>query len=577
MQNTTIKDYHIQSELGRGGMATVYLAKHQLLQNQVAIKVLSQEYVRNENIRKRFLAEARNMASMSHPNIIKVTDLTDDGDTVAFVMEYIEGETLKEYIDRKGKSSDEEIKTIFSQILEAVGYVHEQSLVHRDIKPSNFMITPKGQIKLLDFGIAKNTDTQSVDYTQTGTTQNMGTPMYMSPEQIKSTKDVTIQSDIYSLGVVLWEMVMGKRPYDTNTISTFELQTKIVTEPLLKTNTNWDYIIQKATAKDIGNRCNNFMELRQILDNFINKRNNIDEDYTILSNTNYQIDADYNLFEKAFEVFGEEGENISALLEMKFPSPGESITELEIATWLVQDGDYVEKDQAIAEVDSDKATLELPAKSSGIITLKAKEGDNIAVGQVVCLIDTSAVAPADQTKLELTVPHGVIVVTMPRLSDTMTTGIVAKWLKKIGEKVNEGDILAEIETDKATMEFESFNEGTLLYVGVNEGESADVDAILAVIGPAGTDVSGVVAGFSPDAKSEESVAPSKPSFPLRPVSLLDEYSGNKRFFFYRYQLLSLLLRLIFYSMFFYSIILIFNYIDKRKLFRAYNYLMHLFE
>ena len=277
-------NYTIKSELGQGGMATVYLANHQLLQNQVAIKVLSQEYVRNENIRKRFLAEARNMASMSHPNIIKVTDLIDDGDTVAFVMEYIEGETLKEYLERKGKLSDDEIKTIFSQMLEAVGYVHEQNLVHRDIKPSNFMINPKGKIKLLDFGIAKNTDNQSSDYTQTGTSQNMGTPMYMSPEQIKSTKDVTLQSDIYSLGVVLWQMVMGKKPYDTNTISTFELQTKIVNEPLSKTNTNWDKFISRATAKDKNERyiaCENWLIDIKGFDTTLNS-----DDRTILNHSN---------------------------------------------------------------------------------------------------------------------------------------------------------------------------------------------------------------------------------------------------------------------------------------------------
>ena len=262
-----ITNYAIKKSIGQGGMATVYLANHQLLQNQVAIKVLSQEYVRNDNIRKRFLAEARNMASMSHPNIIKVTDLIDDGDTVAFVMEYIEGETLKEYLERKGKLSDDEIKTIFSQMLEAVGYVHEQNLVHRDIKPSNFMITPKGQIKLLDFGIAKNIDTNSADYTQTGTTQNMGTPIYMSPEQIKSTKDVTLQSDIYSLGVVLWQMVMGKKPYDTNTSSTYELQTKIVTENLSLTNSKFDSIIEVATAKELNIRFNNCKELKSKLEN----------------------------------------------------------------------------------------------------------------------------------------------------------------------------------------------------------------------------------------------------------------------------------------------------------------------
>jgi serine/threonine protein kinase len=269
-----ISNYTIKQPIGQGGMATVYLANHQLLQNQVAIKVLSQEYVRNENIRKRFLAEARNMASMSHPNIIKVTDLIDDGDTVAFVMEHIEGETLKECLERKGKLSDDEIKTIFSQMLEAVGYVHEQKLVHRDIKPSNFMITSKGQIKLLDFGIAKNTDTNSADYTQTGTSQNMGTPMYMSPEQIKSTKDVTLQSDIYSLGVVLWQMVMGKKPYDTNTSSTYELQNKIVTENLSLTNSKFDSIIEVATAKELNIRFENCKAIKVKLDNLQNQETN---------------------------------------------------------------------------------------------------------------------------------------------------------------------------------------------------------------------------------------------------------------------------------------------------------------
>jgi serine/threonine protein kinase len=154
------KNYDIFQKLGHGGMATVYLAEDKKFQTKVAIKFLNEEFVHNENIRKRFLAEAKNMFKMSHPNIIKVNDLIDDGDTVAFVMEHIEGETLKEHLERKGKLNDDEIKTIFSQMLEAVGYVHEQNLVHRDIKPSNFMIKQKGQVKLLDFGIAKNTDSK---------------------------------------------------------------------------------------------------------------------------------------------------------------------------------------------------------------------------------------------------------------------------------------------------------------------------------------------------------------------------------------------------------------------------------
>ena len=273
----TITNYKIKSELGQGGMATVYLAEDKKFLSNVAVKVLAKEFAHNENIRKRFLAEARNMFKMSHPNIIKVSDLIEEGDTVAFVMEYIEGETLKDYLDRKGKLSNNDIKAIFTQILAAVAYVHEQGLIHRDIKPSNFMINPKGQVKLLDFGIAKNTDTNSAEYTQTSTSQQMGTPMYMSPEQVNETKSVTAQSDIYSLGVVLWQMVMGQKPYDTKTLSNFQLQSKIVNEKLVLTNTNWDTSIQKATHKNLDNRYTSAQlflnDLQKSKSNKVNKTN----------------------------------------------------------------------------------------------------------------------------------------------------------------------------------------------------------------------------------------------------------------------------------------------------------------
>jgi serine/threonine protein kinase len=281
MLNTNIKDYLIQSELGRGGMAVVYLAHDSKFDTNVAVKLLNKEYVHNDNIRKRFLAEARNMFRMSHPNIIKVTDLIDDGDTVAFVMEYIEGETLKEYLESRGKLGDDEIKSLFIQMLDALDYVHEQKLVHRDIKPSNFMITPNGKVKLMDFGIAKQTDPNSSDYTSTGTTQQMGTPMYMSPEQVHETKNVTAQSDIYSLGVVLWQMVTGKRPYDTKTLSSFQLESKIVNEPLDKTNSHSDELIQKATAKDIAIRYKSCKELKKAVIGKLNE-NSFTNDETII-------------------------------------------------------------------------------------------------------------------------------------------------------------------------------------------------------------------------------------------------------------------------------------------------------
>jgi serine/threonine protein kinase len=295
-----IEKYTIISYLGEGGMASVYMANDNKFDTNVAIKVLNKEYVHNDNIRKRFIAEARNMFKMSHPNIIKVNDLIDDGDTVAFVMEYIEGETLKEYIERKGKLSDEEIKNLFSQMLEAVGYVHEQNLVHRDIKPSNFMITPKGQIRLLDFGIAKTTDVTSAEYTQTGTGVQMGTPMYMSPEQVKSSKEVSHITDIYSLGVVLWQMVMGKKPYDTNELSLPEIQVNIIKENLPSTSTIFDDIIQKATQKHPEQRFQNIQAFQDAikhptkntnLEQTIVNQKKIDEEETVVVQSNKRANS----------------------------------------------------------------------------------------------------------------------------------------------------------------------------------------------------------------------------------------------------------------------------------------------
>jgi serine/threonine protein kinase len=262
-----IEKYTIKSELGQGGMATVFLAHDNKFDTEVAIKLLRKEFVLNENIRKRFIAEARSMFKMSHPNIIKVTDLIEEGDTVAFVMEYVEGETLKEYIDRKGKLKDEEIKHLFSQMLEAMAYVHKQNLVHRDIKPSNFMIDQARLVKLMDFGIAKTLDTASAEYTITATNQSMGTPMYMSPEQITETKSVSSQSDIYSLGVVLWQMVTGQKPYNIKTLSNYQLQTKIVNEKLPSTSSIFNIIIEKSTVKNLDHRIKNCGEFKNNFEN----------------------------------------------------------------------------------------------------------------------------------------------------------------------------------------------------------------------------------------------------------------------------------------------------------------------
>jgi uncharacterized protein (TIGR02145 family) len=172
-------------------------------------------------------------------------------------MEYVDGPSLKEYIERKGPLSNEEIQQLFSQVLLAVDYIHKKGFVHRDLKPSNFMIDKNFQLKLLDFGIVKFMDSQSADLTQTHTHQQMGTPMYMSPEQILQTRNVNAASDIYSLGVVLWQMVTGRKPYDAENLPQYELQSKILNQALPLTNSPWDFFIQKATAKKAEDRFSN--------------------------------------------------------------------------------------------------------------------------------------------------------------------------------------------------------------------------------------------------------------------------------------------------------------------------------
>jgi serine/threonine protein kinase len=244
--------YNILNPIGSGGMATVYLAEHKKLKHHVAIKVLNKEFIFHKHIRSRFIEEAKKMVRMNHPNVVKVTDLIDEQDSVAIVMEYVDGRTLGE-LCAENTFTNSEIMNYLKQMLQSLSYVHRQGLVHRDIKPSNFILGTDGNLKLTDFGISKSFVGDN-EHTQTETSMVLGTPMYMSPEQIRSTKDVTHLTDIYSLGVVLWELVSGKKPYDSATTSVFDLQLKIVQEALPKTHTIWDTIIQKATQKEESNR-----------------------------------------------------------------------------------------------------------------------------------------------------------------------------------------------------------------------------------------------------------------------------------------------------------------------------------
>lgn len=248
MINEQIHSYKILSLLGEGGMANVYLAYDSKFESEVAIKILKFEFVKNKEIRTRFFDEAKILNELDHPNIVKVKDFIDAGDIVAFVMEFIDGKTIDQLVLENDYSFNE-LKSIFHQMISAIEYVHIEGLVHRDIKPSNFIVAKNGKVKLLDFGVAKNISFKTNDPNKTLSGQIIGTPFYMSPEQIISSKDLTNKSDIYSLGVTLWFMVMKKQPYEHIT-SNKELDKQIEQIPLPLTYTIWDTVIQEATIKN---------------------------------------------------------------------------------------------------------------------------------------------------------------------------------------------------------------------------------------------------------------------------------------------------------------------------------------
>jgi predicted Ser/Thr protein kinase len=198
--------------LGQGGMGAVYKARQRQLDRLVALKILPPQVGRPEAFAERFTREARSLARLSHPGIVMVYDF---GRTQAglyyFVMEFVDGTDLRHVI-RSGQLSPAEALVIVPQLCEALQYAHEEGVVHRDIKPENIMLNKKGQIKITDFGLAKLLDQPATAYTLTQAGQRMGTPHYMAPEQIEHPHLVDHRADIYSLGVVFYEMLTGELP-----------------------------------------------------------------------------------------------------------------------------------------------------------------------------------------------------------------------------------------------------------------------------------------------------------------------------------------------------------------------------
>lgn len=224
-----IGKYRVKGELGRGGMGAVYLAEHPGLGREVAIKELIHPAA-DQVALKRFLQEAQVMARASHPNVIQVYDLELLGDVNYIVLELVRGRSLREWLNT-GAVPPPQVFALMHGVLLALDYAHKRGIVHRDMKPENVLISEDGQVKVVDFGIARLLDEPGASPTATKTGTTVGTPLYMSPEQVASSR-VDGRSDLYSAGIIFYELVTGQPPFTaTEYDGPFTLMAKHVQAP----------------------------------------------------------------------------------------------------------------------------------------------------------------------------------------------------------------------------------------------------------------------------------------------------------------------------------------------------------
>ena len=246
--------YEIVSKIGTGGMADVYKAMDHKLNRFVAVKVLKPEFREDATFVKKFRSEAQAAAGLTHPNIVNVFDVGDDEGVYYIVMELIEGITLKEYISKKGKLSVKEATSIAIQVSMGLEAAHSHGIVHRDVKPQNIIISTDGKVKVTDFGIARAASSNTIS------SNVMGSVHYSSPEQVRGGYSDE-KSDIYSLGITLYEMVTGRVPFDGDTtvaIAIKHLQEEMVPPSIYAPDLPYslEQIILKCTQKSVDRRYN---------------------------------------------------------------------------------------------------------------------------------------------------------------------------------------------------------------------------------------------------------------------------------------------------------------------------------
>ena len=267
-----IQNYKIVSLLGEGGMGIVYKAFDVKLERFAALKIININTLRFSTMMERFRREARNQANLNHPNIVSVYGFVEEKNIAAIAMEYVEGETIEHILQKEGRLEAIHALDIISQVLEGISYAHGQGFIHRDLKPSNIIIDLNGNAKIMDFGISK-----SIDEIESVTQHNArpGTLLYMSPEQLEG-HEVTIKSDLYSLGITLYEMITGVYPYKSKTF--YEIVDAHVnnippriSDSLQSVPSEVDEIILKAMGKSFSGNFNSALDFNNAIKDLLSR------------------------------------------------------------------------------------------------------------------------------------------------------------------------------------------------------------------------------------------------------------------------------------------------------------------
>lgn len=270
--------YEILSKVDAGGMSDVYKAKDHILSRFVAIKVLKQEFSEDSSFVTKFRAEAQSAAGLEHPNIVNIYDVGSENGLYYIVMEYVEGITLKTYIEKKGQLSFKESASIAIQVARGIEAAHNKNIIHRDIKPQNIIISTDGKVKVTDFGIAKATSSNTIS------SDVMGSVHYASPEQARN-GFVDGRSDIYSLGIVMFEMVTGRVPFDGDTtvaVALQHLQEEIARPSIYAPDLpiSFEKIILKCTQKTPDRR---YQTIEELLTDIRRSLAHPDEDFVTIA------------------------------------------------------------------------------------------------------------------------------------------------------------------------------------------------------------------------------------------------------------------------------------------------------